>query len=232
MTITYLHHSGFVVECDNVILIFDPIVEIPEKFLNSSKPVIIFVSHSHGDHYSSSIWKYKNTNITYVLSSDIFRLPKKDKVIKIGENESITVNDCKIHTFGSTDQGVSFLIQTEKEVIFFAGDLNWWAWDPKTRPHINPQVEEDDYKRILKDLKTYLNGKIIDVAFVPVDPRLDLPGGELFAAQYFIDYLHPKELVPMHFWGDFNVIKRLKKSLPNTLTKIGMFTDQNQEVEI
>ena len=231
MTITYLHHSGFVVDCKNVILIFDPIVEIPEKFLNTSKPVIIFVSHSHGDHYSRSIWNYKDKNITYVLSYDIFRLPKKDTVIKVNVDETVNLDNCKIHTFGSTDQGVSFLVETETEVIFFAGDLNWWAWDPRTRPHINPKVEEEDYKKILKELKTYLNGKVIDVAFVPVDPRLDLPQGELLAAQYFIDYLHPKELVPMHFWEDFRVIDRLKKSIPDSTTKIGTFSDSYQEVK-
>lgn len=38
--ITYLHHSGFAVELDRVVLLFDVISEVPEEVLGTGKPMI------------------------------------------------------------------------------------------------------------------------------------------------------------------------------------------------
>lgn len=231
MTVVYLHHSGFVVELEDITLVFDPISEIPEKLLNKNRNVLIFVSHVHGDHYHDSIWNYNRPGVKYILSDDVWSRKNASNIVYIKPYESFRIDNVNVQTFGSTDQGVSFLVDAENKLIFFSGDLNWWAWDTKKRPHINPEVEERDYKNEISKLKEFLDGRTIDLAFVPVDPRLDMNKGELYAAQYFIDELHPKELVPMHFWGDFGVIDRLKAALgPNNTTKIGTFSSQNEVV--
>lgn len=230
MKVFYLHHSGFLVDLENYIFIFDDITDIPDNLLGAKKPTFFLVSHAHGDHYSSNIWNYKNSNTVYILSSDI-RRAQDSEVIKMNPGEQLQFDNVKITTFGSTDQGVSYLVETPNETIFFSGDLNWWAWDPKTRPHIDPKAEEDDYKTEISKLKSYLNGKKIDLAFVPVDPRLDLKDGEVKAALYFIDELHPEKLVPMHFWGDHKAIDRLIDKLPtNCSTQIGKFDEDNSIV--
>lgn len=232
MIITYLHHSGFLVNVNNINLVFDPISDISYDLLGDRKTYFL-VSHAHGDHYSNLIWDYDSPNTTFILSSDISRYNRLPNVMTVNPDEKIQINDnLSVITFGSTDQGVSFLVETEGKNIFFSGDLNWWAWDTRTRPHIDPVIEERDFKREISKLKSYLGDKKIDVAFVPVDPRLDREG-ELKAAEFFIEELKPDILVPMHFWGDFKVIDRLINDLPkNCPTTIAEFTGRNQTLEI
>ena len=50
MKITYIHHSSFLAELKGAALLFDYFegsLSLPEK-----KPVAVFVSHRHGDHFS------------------------------------------------------------------------------------------------------------------------------------------------------------------------------------
>ncbi|CAK7036966.1 MAG: hypothetical protein PHAS_02319 [Phascolarctobacterium sp.] len=65
----------------------------------------------------------------------------------------------------------------------------------------------------------------MDVAFVPVDSRLG--GSADRAAEYFIDKLHPKVLIPMHFWEDFSVIRTLANRETGSGTEIPLFDDRN-----
>ena len=50
MKITYIHHSSFMAELEHTALLFDyfegDIPEIPED-----KPLFVFASHRHGDHF-------------------------------------------------------------------------------------------------------------------------------------------------------------------------------------
>lgn len=74
MKITYIHHSCFVVELDDCILIFDYYKgELPA--FDPDKRIIFFVSHSHGDHFNPNIYKYAETcpHVIYVLSGDVRR---------------------------------------------------------------------------------------------------------------------------------------------------------------
>lgn len=229
MKILYLHHSGFAVCFDNLTLLFDPISAVPESVLD--RPVIVLISHAHHDHYDPMIWELQAPKIAYVLSDDV---PAQNgyTVFEVKPYETLKIDGAEIQTFGSTDQGVSFLVTANDKTLFFSGDLNWWDWDTKKRPHINPKAEERDYKREIARLKTALDGTLPDVAFVPTDPRLD--AGELKAALYFIREIHPKLLVPMHFWGDFGVIDRLRAAVAHEGldTKIGVFSHKNEWVSV
>lgn len=226
--VIYLHHSGFAVELDKTVLIFDPITSVPAELLAPNKTVIFFVSHGHADHFDPKIMNYSAPNVHYVLSDDIPALASKD-VTRTAPYQSFCTAGTAVKTFGSTDMGVSFLIECEGKTIFYAGDLNWWAWDTAKRPHINPNAEERDYKSEIERLRKTLGPNTIDLAFVPADPRLDADG-ELKACLYFIDTLHPKELVPMHFWGDFAIIDRLKQALGVSSTLIGTFSKPDSKV--
>ena len=74
MKITYIHHSSFMAELEHTALLFDyfegDIPEIPED-----KPLFVFASHRHGDHFSRSIFDLSDgrRKVTYVLSDDIWR---------------------------------------------------------------------------------------------------------------------------------------------------------------
>lgn len=225
MKVTYLHHSGFIVELDRSNLIFDAITNIPPHFLNKGKHNYFFASHSHKDHFDQRILSYgTDYTSTYIFSDDI---PEKGgaKIYYTGPNKTLDIGDIKINTFKSTDLGVSFLVESENKVIFHAGDLNWWDWDTATHPNINPEVEERDYKAALDELATYLRGNTIDIAFVPVDSRLG--DSYYLAADYFIDTFHPKVLIPMHFWEDYSVIQKLATQENGKDTFIPEFHDRN-----
>ena len=51
MKITYIHHSAFLVETESVYLLFDYFQgNLPE--LSEKKPLYVFASHRHPDHFS------------------------------------------------------------------------------------------------------------------------------------------------------------------------------------
>jgi hypothetical protein len=64
---------------------------------------------------------------------------------------------------------------------------------------------EVDYKREIDKLEN----RQIDLAFVPLDPRLE--SAYSYGLDYFLEKTETKVVFPMHFWGDTDVIKRYKK---------------------
>ena len=51
MKITYIHHSSFLVEMEQAALLFDYFEgKVPE--IQADKPLIVFASHRHSDHFS------------------------------------------------------------------------------------------------------------------------------------------------------------------------------------
>lgn len=80
MKLTYIFHSGFAVETHSCILVFDywmdPANCLPE-ILSKGKPVYVFASHFHEDHFSREIFSWRkhfpHTPMTYILSKDIIR---------------------------------------------------------------------------------------------------------------------------------------------------------------
>lgn len=233
LKITYLHHSGFAAETDDALYFFDVITKIPDELLETKKPVFFIVSHGHHDHYDQEIFSYRDVfkDVHYIISDDIRVFPNRDILMTRPDERFVLrgANDSQIvaRTFGSTDQGISILLTEADCQLFFSGDLNWWAWDTKKRPHIVPEVEERDYKREIAKLEKALS-KPVTCAFVPVDPRLD--DGILKAAEYFIDTIHPDYLIPMHFWDDFTVIEKLREAEADSTTKIPEFTHDDEVV--
>ena len=119
--IYYIYHSGFVLELEKSILIFD-FYRIPtdkkneeESFISkfikrTDKKVYVFSSHSHSDHFNKEIlkWLNLNENIKYILSDDI-KIHKHKNFYFTKEGDSFELDNLKISTFGSTDLGSSFL---------------------------------------------------------------------------------------------------------------------------
>ena len=72
MKITHIYHSGFLVELENSLLLFDWYKgTLPE--LDADKTLYVFCSHSHPDHYSRKIWELQNShpNVVYILDEGI-----------------------------------------------------------------------------------------------------------------------------------------------------------------
>ena len=74
-----------------------------------------------------------------------------------------------IKAFGSTDVGISFLIETEGRRIFHAGDLNNWHWKDESTPQEVAEAEGN----YLKELDIIAKEtSVMDLVMFPVDPRL------------------------------------------------------------
>ena len=201
-TIKYLVHSGFSVETGGHYFLFDycPSMDreqVTGELLKNRENVYVFVSHCHGDHFDPAIFKWAKINpaITYVLSSDVSFSQNNVKCHVMSAYEKWTDRSVEIETFGSTDAGISFLVKVDGLSVFHAGDLNWWHWKGET------QEERDYAERIFKTEIDKIMGNRIDIAFFPVDRRLE----EYYCigAEYFAAKLKPKLLIPMHFGNDF-----------------------------
>lgn len=202
MKVTYLRHSGFVVEYAELVLIFDYYKGTLPDF-SADKKIYVFVSHRHHDHFQKTIfeWKERYPDIKYILSDDIEEKGPEGCTCYIGPREKITVDDLGIQTFRSTDEGVAFLIEGKGKVLYHAGDLNWWHWEE----------ESDVYNEMMRRKYQHEIGKIgydgIDIAFVPLDPRQEKQ--ELWGLDYFMKHTNTERVFPMHMWDRYEVYDRL-----------------------
>ena len=142
----------------------------------------------------------------------------------MGPYEQIDYLNLKIKTFGSTDLGVSFLIETDGLNIFFAGDLNWWHWknDPDEE---NIQMEKDFKYEMDK-----LTNENVDIAFFPVDPRQE--ENYYLGGEYFIEQMKPKYFFPMHFGDNYEVIDKFKEKMKDSNTEIIKISHRNERFTI
>lgn len=216
MKITYLGHSGFFVETETAQYLFDYYKgELPK--LNGEKPFYIFVSHRHEDHFNPEIFQLAGSypQIRFVLAFDIRLTVKnlakwgideswKDRILTVRSKSSYELSpECRIETLRSTDEGVAFFVSETEGTIFHAGDLNWWYWEGEDKGWLGTM--EANFKREVERIA----GRKIDVAFLPLDDRLEntfYKGMDWYMRKCKIQYAFP-----MHFWKDTGVIERLKQ---------------------
>lgn len=197
MKVTFIEHSGFSVEIERAVLLFDYYKGTIPQF-PKNKRIFVFASHSHGDHYNTEIWKLKEEYpyITYILSDDI--RPSGDAVL-MGPHEIKEIKGIRVKTLKSNDMGVAFLVEAEGKTIFHAGDLNWWHWNGE------PDEENEYYKRTFQEEIGRLEGVSIDVAFMLLDPRQE--DKYCWGMDYFLEKIHPRIVFPMHCFGSYKITR-------------------------
>jgi len=241
--IYHLFHSGTAVRVKDKLFIFDYFKDEPrkEKAVASSleKGVIredsfknineayVFVSHSHHDHYNQVIFEWEKycDEINYILAAEVepaAELKNKANLYLMEKDEELKLGDVEISSYGSTDQGVSFLVELQDLSIFHAGDLNWWKWK-KFSAKVQAR-EEREYKREVDKLI----GKQIDIAFVPVDPRLE----EHFhlAGEYFIEEIVPSLFVPIHFADNYDITRFFKERFNSDRTRVAEIAEPGEKI--
>ena len=213
MKISYIGHSGFLVELEKSLLLFDYYEgEIPD--MPKGKNLFIFVSHRHPDHFNPRIFELAQeySNAFYVLSSDIWkkRVPEhlKNQTIHLKPGVKWEHKEVKVQTLKSTDEGVAFLIKTEGITIYHAGDLNNWYWNEET-DEWNREMEEN-FRKFIEPLR----GESIDAAFIPLDPRQE--ENYTLGMDYFLGLTETSKVYPMHFWGEYTVIDRWLMEHPDS----------------
>ncbi len=219
-SITYIKHSGFLVEAEKCYLLFDYYKgEVPE--LDKNKMLYVFVSHRHPDHYNRDIWNWRKEreNIRYVIAKDIpFSAGQREKigltqeevkrvtVIRANEIYNLPEMNISVEALRSTDCGVAFIVTVEDQTIYHAGDLNNWKWEGETEEY-NVEMELN-YKMEVDKLKE----RDIDVAFLPLDPRQEKDaflGIEYFVNRVLTNVKTDKmvHIFPMHFWNKPQIIR-------------------------
>lgn len=237
LQVTYVYHDSFVVSASDCNLIFDfwkcpEDFPIPaEGFISSgpfgadalAKPLYVFVSHFHKDHYNPAIFEWQkiwkeqggNGKVHYIISADVCRHarhilrhdsiykgyhPDIDSVIILRKGETYKDDTVMVKAFGSTDIGNSYMVSVGDRKIFHAGDLNAWIWKDESTPE---EVEQS-----LKAFRSELSPIVaeypeIDVALFPVDSRI---GTDYFTgASILLGKISVKYFFPMHFTiGDNN----------------------------
>ena len=214
MKITFLHHSAFLVELPDCTLLFDWTGE-PLPAFDRTLPLYVFASHHHNDHYTPDIFRLGMEGVTYILASCI-RLSARRRaeyaiddahVIRLSAGKTAEIGDLTVTTIRSTDAGVAFLVKAGDKTLFHAGDLNWWHWEGED-PAWNDKMARDFAASCDR-----LRGVRADAAFLPLDPRQE--DAFWWGFHRFMTTLDAGTAFPMHCWGDFSVIPRLK-SLPQS----------------
>lgn len=206
--VTYIKHSGFLVELEDRYLLFDYWQgDLP--VLDYRKKLYIFSSHVHRDHYTKNIFKFENLceEVQYILSFDIRKgssfWKAAEKVSFLNAGEDRVIDDMEIRTLKSTDEGVAFLVKTNGRSIYHGGDLHWWHW-PGDPDDLN-EVRRDEYQKQIALLK----GEKIDCAFVVLDPRQEEAGG--WGMDYFLQHVKSRYVFPMHCWEKYSLIREYKE---------------------
>ena len=205
--VTYIEHSCFLVETKECYLLFDYYGgEVPLPALDPAKPLLLFNSHAHHDHFSKEIFSLRDRypRALFVLSADIPvptavqpftcpMLPHEHRLLQLAGGRG-TVS---IDTLRSNDEGVAFIIRIGELCIYHAGDLNNWWWDG--------DVEDQKLADIYHEELEHIRGRHFTAAFIPLDPRLK---GWWKGIEDFMHYADADAIFPMHNFGEKGLPKK------------------------
>ena len=221
MRVTFIAHSGLLVELPSATLLFDWWKEdLPP--LPAGKPLLVFSSHQHKDHFKPEIFTLDAH--AFLLGSDI-RLSARNrekwglsdetaaKCIRTGKQDTVSpLPGVTVETLPSTDEGVAFLVTADGKTVFHAGDLNWWHWEGED-PGWNQNMAVD-FKRYTEPLR----GRHLDLAMLPLDSRLGEQG--FWGPKYFLELADIACMLPMHQWEDFAFTDKFLAAYPAYQDKV------------
>ena len=211
MKLDYIYHSGFAIEADGVTVIID-------YYKDSSEEVSIKVScttiswkagrtlrtmlafPSRPLQSRSSFMEKLRPDIRYIFSKDILkhRRASAEDATYINKGDTYEDEHIRIQAFGSTDVGISFLIDLQGRRLFHAGDLNNWHWSEESTPQ-EIRKAEGDFLAEVRELQQ--TAPAVDVAMFPVDSRIGKD--YMRGAEQFVERIKITIFVPMHFSEDY-----------------------------
>ena len=194
ISVEYLGGSGFLVSLGDIGMLFDASETGPDQRRLPAKETLARFRKLYA----------------YILGFDI---PQPYRGVRMSPGDEQTFGSVTVHAYGSTDEGVSFLVRFAGITLFHAGDLNLWHWRDESSI-----TEIEAAERAFYDCVAPIPPQKIDVAFFPVDPRQ----GSMYdaGAGYFIMTVKPKIFIPMHFQGRPDVAMRFAVTGETPFTRI------------
>ena len=229
IAVEYLGGSGFLIGLGDTGMLFDASEHgadrriLPDKqALAAFKRMYVFISHHHDDHFSQSVYDLCGNDAVYIVGFDV---PQPHRGVRMSPGEERGFGPVTVKAFGSTDDGVSFLVNYEGIVLFHAGDLNLWHWRDESSSTEIEAAEKAFYACVEPIPKQQ-----IDVAFFPVDPRQ----GSMYdaGAGYFVMTVKPRILVPMHFQGRADVALRFAVTGETNYTHIVTMQEAGDHIDL
>lgn len=203
--VTYFYQSAFTVSLKKTLMVFSyrqtglsqlaEEQQLSEKDFQGFNNILVFVPNTSLTHHDAEvIYKWKTSfPITYLVSEDAKKqAPDMPSVRVCREGDQFSIAQAKVSVFGSTDAGVSFMVEAEDVCVFHAGDLNLWHWREENTLREIARAEETFYDKVAAVPKDK-----IDICFFPLDPNQ----GGLYDAgsNHLIMALRPRVFFPMHF---------------------------------
>ena len=199
-------------ETEQSILVFDYWMDpsgVMDGVLRSEKPMYVFSSHFHEDHFTKEVfeWKKQKLDITYILSKDIYkhrRASKEDADVWLAKGGTWSDNTISVWALGSTDSGVSWIVETK-----FLSDDNpdQQRYSFEMEEVFNPVAHEKQFLGELKDIRKVADS--FDVVMFPIDGRVG--NGYTLGGRQFIERFKVGLFVPMHFTTGFESSWRMKE---------------------
>ena len=258
MTVTFIAHSAYLVEWDKFYTLFDYTYEpdytgeLPE--LKSGKPLLVFVSHSHEDHFDAKVFtlleKYPDTR--FFISRDIRLTERRRQWLNISDEafarttilrpDSILLTDAagedlSIRAIKSTDIGNAYLLRCEGKMVYHGGDLNWWNWESEGKAYCTNMAA--NYRRAVEKIAAAVRDEAADAgmppeitaAMVPLDPRLG-EGAEGMGIEGLLKSVPVRHVFPMHLWKHFEAIDRSRAAHPAEAERIVRITADSERFTI
>lgn len=211
MKVSYLDHSGFLLELKDRYYVFDYYKGVLPP-LDKEKEVLVFCSHSHGDHYNPKIFDLldeRGMRYRAVLANDINdekRLSKIERSFVASDQRYQLESGILVETLLSNDSGVAFIVSSDEGIVYHGGDLNDWYWEGE------PEEENRELRAIFHAEIEKIKGRHFDIAFVPLDPRLEAHYAD--GLLYFLERVDCNAVFPIHYWGEPEVIRRFLTEYP------------------
>ena len=165
IAVTYLGGSGFLVALGDIGLLFDasehgadPRILPGREDLAAFRKLDVFVSHRHADHFSETIYDLCGESAVYIVGFDV---PQPYRGVRMNPGDEQGFGPVNVRAFGSTDEGVSFLVTCAGVSLFHAGDLNLWHWRDESSI-----MEIEAAERAFYDCVAPIPKGEIDVAFL------------------------------------------------------------------
>ena len=241
MKITFIAHSAFLVEWDHFYTLFDYVYEeeytAPLPPLDPSKPLLVFSSHSHEDHFDGRVFgllaQYPLTQV--FVSRDSRLTERRRKWLNISDEafarttvlrpDSILLTEAageelSVRAIKSTDIGNAYLLRAEGKMVYHAGDLNWWHWESEGKAYCNNMAVH--YQAAIDKLASAVRDEgadngiepVITAAMAPLDPRLGMPYEE-WGLEKLLKSVPVRHVFPMHLWKKFDAIDRFRDAHPD-----------------